>query len=215
MEVEELADLVGNKGHTIIPAHLEGGIASDNFKGIQLFTLDFDDGCKFEEIQKKCEDFGLPVSFAYHTFSSSPKQERFRIAFIYEYLIEDSFAANVILYMLMKIFPECDSSCKNLDRIFFGGKELIYIDKNARIALVQLLFPFYHMIDSGNHFSRNIRTFSEKTKVLLFNGIPAIGTLEDLNSIFGENIDPTMIHIIGESINSPIFIAEKRGCTKA
>ena len=40
--------------------------------------------------------------------------------------------------MLTKIFPECDGQCKNPDRMFFGGKELIYVNSEARIALVQL-----------------------------------------------------------------------------
>lgn len=153
IEVDELADLVGNHGHAMVPAHLEGGIASRNFKGIQLFTLDFDHGCKFDEIKKRCEDFEISISFAYHTFSATPEEERFRVVFTYECLIEDSFAAKVILYMLMKIFSECDSGCKNLDRMFFGGKELIYVNGDARIALVQLLPVFLETIDTeGTNF---------------------------------------------------------------
>ena len=34
MDIKELANLVGNKGCTMVPAHLAGGIASGNFKGI-------------------------------------------------------------------------------------------------------------------------------------------------------------------------------------
>ena len=60
IEVDELADLVGNHGHAMVPAHLEGGIASRNFKGIQLFTLDFDHGCKFDEIKKRCGILEFP-----------------------------------------------------------------------------------------------------------------------------------------------------------
>lgn len=122
MDIKELADLVGNKGCTMVPAHLAGGIASRNFKGIQLFALDFDHGCKFDEIKNKCEDFGISISFAYHTFSSSVEEERFRVVFAYECLIEDAFVAGVISYMLTKIFPECDGQCKNPDRMFFWGK---------------------------------------------------------------------------------------------
>lgn len=211
IEIGELADLVGNKGCTMVPAHLVDGIASRNFTGIQLFTLDFDDGCKFEDIKKRCKDLNIPISFAYHTFSSSLEEERFRVVFIYECLIEDRFVAEVILYMLMKIFPECDGSCKNLDRMFFGGKELIYFNDDAYIALVQLLSPFYYAIDNGGHLQRNLETFSRKKKVLLFNGFPAIGKITDLDSIFGEKIDSASIHIIGETKNSPFFIAERDG----
>ena len=67
VEVDKLADLVGNHGYAMVPAHLEGGIASRNFTGIQLFALDFDHGSRFEDIKRKCEELGIPVSFAYHT----------------------------------------------------------------------------------------------------------------------------------------------------
>ena len=86
-EVNKLADLVGNHGHAMVPAHLEGGIASRNFKGIQLFALDFDHGSRFEDVKRKCEELGIPVSFAYHTFGSSPEEERFRVVFVYECLM--------------------------------------------------------------------------------------------------------------------------------
>ncbi len=211
MDIKELADLVGNKGCTMVPAHLAGGIASGNFKGIQLFALDFDHGCKFDEIKKKCGNFGISISFAYHTFSATPEEERFRVVFTYECLIEDPFAAKVILYMLMKIFPECDSGCKNLDRMFFGGKELIYVNGDARIALVQLLPVFLETIDTEGNYKRNIQCFSKKTGVLLCDGTPVMGRRENLSSLYDEKMDPAMIHTIGESKNSSFFIIEKRG----
>lgn len=211
MDIKELADLVGNKGCTMVPAHLAGGIASRNFKGIQLFALDFDHGCKFDEIKNKCEDFGISISFAYHTFSSSVEEERFRVVFAYECLIEDAFVAGVISYMLTKIFPECDGQCKNPDRMFFGGKELIYVNSEARIALVQLHLPFLYAMDTGGHYKRNIQSFSQKTGVLLFNDLPMMGKMSVLNQVFGEKADPAIIHIIGDAANSPFFIAKRDG----
>ncbi len=211
VEVDKLADLVGNHGYAMVPAHLEGGIASRNFTGIQLFALDFDHGSRFEDIKRKCEELGIPVSFAYHTFGSSPEEERFRVVFVYECLIEDAFVAEVISYMLMKIFPECDGQCRNLDRMFFGGKGLICVDPEACITLVQLLLPFLYAMDTNGNYKRNIQSFSKRTGVLLFNNLPMMGKISDLNLFFDEKVDPAVIHITGDAANSSFFIAKRDG----
>ncbi|MCD8098627.1 MAG: site-specific integrase [Lachnospiraceae bacterium] len=89
MELETIADLVGNQGHAFIPAHLVGGIKAENCIGMQLFALDFDGGVSFEQIRGKCDGLGLPIAFAYHTFSSTQEYEKFRIVFVHETLIKD------------------------------------------------------------------------------------------------------------------------------
>lgn len=55
IELEELADLNGNKGHTIIPAHLQGGTKAENCTEMQILALDFDSGCTFSEIKDRCD----------------------------------------------------------------------------------------------------------------------------------------------------------------
>ena len=180
--MEELAVLVGEQGHTIMPAHLEGGLRAENCVGMQLLVLDFDHGARFDEIRKKCERLNLPAAFAYHTYSSSEQEEHFRLVFVHEYPIDDPFVIKAAIAMLHKIFRECDHSCTNLDRIFFGGKQLIYVDVLARIALMQLMFPFYEALDVGGNFKRNIHTFCCEQKILLFNGKPAMGPVDMLPS---------------------------------
>lgn len=145
IEIEELGNLVGNKGHAMIPAKLEEGISAKNCMGMQIFALDFDEGITFQEVMEKCKRYHIPISFAYHTYSSSKSEERFRVVFTYSTMIEDSFSAKIILAILHKIFPESDSACKNLDRLFLGGKKLIYMDKDAHIALVYLLPALYEV----------------------------------------------------------------------
>ena len=72
IDVAELANLVGNQGHAMIPAKLVGGISQENCQAMELFTLDFDEDISFQEIEERCQEFGLPILFAYHTFSSTP-----------------------------------------------------------------------------------------------------------------------------------------------
>lgn len=208
MELKELADLNGNKGHAIIPAHLAGGISAKHCVAMQIVALDFDHGCSFADIKHKCDAMGLSITYAYHTFSSSAEEEKFRVIFVLEELLEDQFVIDMLLQMMQAIFQECDHSCKNMDRMFFGGKELIYFNGDARMALVQLLHPLLESLDVGKHFRENIRQFAKNANILLLNGHLAMGSWEERDVILGEKMDSAIIHKIGESKKSPFFVVE-------
>lgn len=197
----EAADLIGEKGHAVIPGHMEGGIKAKNCTAMQVFMLDFDCGVSFREIRSRCEEAGIPISFAYHTYSSSKEEERFRVAFVHTTLIEDSYIIKVVLFMLYKIFPECDSACKNIDRLFFGGKKLIYLDEDAHFALVQLLHPFFNALNEGENLNRNFRKFCSKMEILMINNRPAMGDVSFFQDFLKNdgNRDSANIHIIRES----------------
>ena len=110
-DIGKAARLIGAMGHTVIPGHLEGGTKACNCTAMQVFMLDFDDGIRYTEIEGRCKELGILISFAYHTFSSTKKKEKFRIAFAHESLIEDPYIIKMALYMLMQIFPESDRAC--------------------------------------------------------------------------------------------------------
>ncbi len=209
--LEELADLNGNKGRAIIPAHLEGGIATDNCTAMQLFVLDFDHGCTFAQVKRKCDENGLRITYAYHTYTASAAEERFRVVFVCGEVIEDLFIIKAVLKILHKIFPGCDTSCKNPDRIFLGGKGLFYTDFHARIALVQLFHPLMHAFDVGKHFAENQRRFAGETNIALAGKHLALGEVRNMDAILGENVDSVIIHKTGGSTKSPFFIAEDKG----
>ena len=211
IEIDELAYLVGEDGYAIMPAHLEGGLRAENCTAMQLFMLDFDHGIRFCDVRNKCEKLGLPIAFAYLTYSSSAQEERFRIVFVHDFLINDPFVAKVTMSMLHKIFRGCDSSCTNLDRIFFGGKKLICIDTEARFTLVQLLDLFFGALDVGDNLNRNIRTFCSSQRILTINGRPVMGPagfLPSFREIDGF-LEAAVIHTVGDSQNPSFFIAEK------
>ncbi len=210
IELSELADLVGNRGYAMIPAKMEGGISDKNCKAVQLLALDFDEGCTFKMIEEKCRLLELPIAFAYHSYSSTGQHERFRVVFAYECLLEDAYVRKVIMGMLHKIFPECDHSCMDYSRLFLGGKELIYSDPEACLALVQILSAFYGSMDKNGHFRRDMETFCNTYKVVCYEGLPLIARKSALES-FGVLMDSAIIHNIGESTKTPFFIAETKG----
>ena len=201
IEVDQAADLIGNRGHAAIPGHMVGGTKAVNCKAMQIFMLDFDEGISFKVIKGRCDDMRLPIAFAYHTFSSSEQKEKFRIAFVHETLIEDPYIIGLAISMLVRIFPECDSNCSNPDRMFFGGKELIWFDGDAHFALVQLILPFYSALDENKNFNRNINSFAKKFRIVQYNKRLAIGDssfFKDFQEYDG-NKDSLIIHKIGQS----------------
>lgn len=203
-DIGKAARLIGAMGHTVIPGHLEGGTKACNCTAMQVFMLDFDDGISYAGIEERCKELGIPISFSYHTFSSTEKKEKFRIAFAHESLIEDPYIIKITLCMLMQIFPESDRACSNLDRMFYGGKELICLNENAHFALVRLILPFYRTLDQNKNFNRNVEGFARKHQILLYNGRLAMGNasffqdfIKDMKND-GNRVSAT-IHLLGES----------------
>ena len=127
MEISEAAAMIGNNGHTFTGAVFKNGERNnDNVAGMQLFAIDFDHDVTYNEIIDIINNkYHLPICFSYYTFSSSESQERFRVVFCLEFLIEDIRFINMIINMIMDMFPKCDRSCSDSSRLFFGGKGLI------------------------------------------------------------------------------------------
>lgn len=207
IEVEELAELVGNQGYAMIPAKLVGGISQENCQAMELFTLDFDKGVSFKKIEERCKEFGLPILFAYHTFSSTPENERFRVVFALDDIIQDAFSIKVVMVMFHRIFRGCDSQCKNLDRVFLGGKNLICANPEARIAFVQLLHIFNGELDKNNHYKEHIKTFCNKNRIGMINGRVLIFPSGMAESNCGK-VDPAIIHNIVESKKTQCIVIE-------
>lgn len=137
------------KGQSFTPAVLVGGAKAENWKSQQLFCLDIDNEDKtvtgkhdkqrssepltVEAVLARCASWGFAPALIYETFSSSPDWQKFRIVFISETLISDRQAAEKIQLGIMELFPECDKACKNADRLFFGGKNVLHIDEAAKL----------------------------------------------------------------------------------
>lgn len=210
IDVSELAKKVSS-GHAILPGHLVGGNKSSNCVGMQVFGLDFDNGISFVEIQERCRLCNLPISFAYHTFSSSEQQERFRVIFVHEVLIKDPFIIKLAIQMFHKIFPESDKNCTNIDRLFLGGKNLIYCDENASFALVQLLPLFHESIAINNNYKRNLQRFCKKQNILMLNNRALMGDGNILSTFdkTDDFMESAIKHIIGDSTKSSFFVMER------
>lgn len=133
-------------GISYTPGVLSGGSKAENWTCQQIFCIDIDNEDKtapkgekrksenpldVAEVLKRCENWGILPALIYETFSSSPEWLKFRIVFIGSEVITDGEKRDIIQLGLQEIFPECDSSCKNRDRLFFGGKNTLYKNEKA------------------------------------------------------------------------------------
>lgn len=132
------------KGKTIIPSGIKSN-AKQNFKGQQLFLVDFDNTkngikiCANEEehatinkILEYCKKIEFMPTFAYYTFSHSEEQHKFRVGYVLEEPIVDYKTAEKIPKKLLEIFKDFnpDTSKQNLADFFYGGKSIAYKSDN-------------------------------------------------------------------------------------
>ncbi len=112
---------------------------------------------------------------------------------------------NIIIAMLMQIFHSCDKSCKDVARLFFGGKKLIYFDKKERqINLSNLHMNFIkYMKDryDPSHYMTHLREFAAKNK---------IGYDKGRIQPFGEILQNASLYINTDCKKSPNFKIEEK-----
>ena len=189
LDVKEIADMVGNKGHTFCPAVFsKGKRRKENFLQMQLFGLDFDTGVSFEQVKGIAKEYGLSIAFAYQTFSSTKDNPRFRIVFVHDVPVTDSHAAEIMLKMLLMIFPNADRSCKDVSRMFFGGKGLVTEINEEAINIVHLSREFHRKIfeQEPKNYSRSIRQFAKDNHIVCENNVLQIMCISALDEFDGK-----------------------------
>jgi len=183
-KIEKLPRVVGELGVSWCPGTFnEGKRRIANFKSQQIFGLDFDNGITWEEVQSRAAKYRLPIAFAYETFSSI-NRSKFRVVLCNDIEITDARTARVIQIALMEIFPECDPSCKDCSRLFFGGKGLIYSNENMNTAtfnisdLMLALVDYYRDKDKNNYL-RSLESYAQKVGIELKNGYPRVEIINE------------------------------------
>ncbi len=135
LTVEEVARAV-TSGQTVKPCVCFGPKDNQRYVCQSLFFLDFDNDSNIissEEAVRYAKSHGLVPAFGYHSFSSTPEHEKFRLVFRSKYPILDPNLRDKIQATLMNIFKgHCDAKCKDRTRIFFGGKTApFWLDSSA------------------------------------------------------------------------------------
>ena len=169
-EIIPLARDISLDGYTFCPATFKGGQrGKDNFEQQQLFVLDFDSGISFEEVKKRTDRFEIPVLFSYETFSSR-NQDKFRVVFLNDISIPDRNVAEAMLRALGMIFPEADQSCcKDVSRMYYGGKTVVFINDKLQTINIEALFRnltrYLRENNKDNHYKEKVAKFSRDTGI--------------------------------------------------
>ncbi|SEJ71438.1 hypothetical protein SAMN05660742_114106 [Propionispira arboris] len=175
--IENFVYRVGSLGHTFCPATFKDGKRSkENFEQQQLIALDFDNkdsnNCiSFKEIKSRAEDYELPILFAYDTLSSK-NHNKFRVVFLNDVSITDRKVAEATQLAIGTMFPEADTSCyKDVSKMYYGGKQILYYDKKTPEINVESVFRnlCYYLKDKykANHYKGKITNFSKTTGIAL------------------------------------------------
>lgn len=175
--VRRTAFSIGQEGCTFSPATFKGGKRNkDNFEQQQLIPLDFDNKdpnkkISFKEVKERAEHYELPVFFAYDTLSSI-NHDKFRVVFLNDAPIDDRRVAEAVQMAMGEIFPEADSSCyKDVSKLYFGGKEVLYYDEKMTKINIESVFRNYTYCMKekykANHYKDHIAKFAKETGIAL------------------------------------------------
>lgn len=168
-------ELVGNEGHAFCVADFIGNKRrTDDFKCQQVFGLDFDNNTNFNEIFKRAESNRLPIALAYETFSSV-NMSRFRIVFRTAFPIFDRRVAKIVIDALFHIFPECDKQCRDVTRIFLGGKNII-LKQEQFLSIENLMMVLPEVLKSRDekHSKSKVEKFCTEHKLYRSGGFACI-----------------------------------------
>jgi len=128
--VSQLTEFVVSYGFTWSPATFKNDYRNNkNWLQQSIFVLDFDDGITPEKVIERCNRNGLIPNLIYTTFSDSVELRKFRLVFFLDKIIDDRKIAKFIQLNLMKLFNECDVSCKDFSRLFYGGNDVIFVSE--------------------------------------------------------------------------------------
>ena len=177
IDFDTFVDLVGNNGAIWKSSFMEGGAKNINFKCAYMLSLDFDNGISIKDFLENAKDLGLEPTFIYETFSSTDEFNRFRAIWKLKEPIETAQLKTALQLMLMEVFRDCDNACKDLSRLWIGGKNVAFYNPMNTLNIDNLLNATISSItlkSSFGHESRNIKSFCKKIGINIYNKQPFI-----------------------------------------
>lgn len=219
INMKKFALIVGRGGYTFCPATFKDGKRSkDSFEQQQMFALDFDNKdssrrVSLEDVKARAKKYDLPLLFAYDTFSSTD-HNKFRVVFLNDISVTHRRIVEAMQLALGMIFPEADPSCyRDVSKMYFGGKDLIYYDDTIPTINVGAVFSgltYFFQDTTGNHYKERLSKFSRETGIALNkNGLLDVTMTDDPTEALGATLSTQDGKISPSSIiNIPINIIE-------
>lgn len=195
-ELRCIAESIGVDGCTFCPATFVNNRRSqDTFEQQQFFVLDFDNKdpariITVKEVMVRAQKCGLRILFIYETFSSV-SCDKFRVVFLNDISIDHRKIAEAMQLALGTIFPEADASCyRDVSKMYFGGKGLVYFDDSLPVINIESLFRgltnYFRKKFKPNHYKEKIAKFSKETGICLTkSGLLDISVTDDPTELLG------------------------------
>lgn len=185
IDIKELADHLIH-GCTFKPSFLNGKKESD-WVSQQLFALDFDEGTNIESELNRCKELNILPCFGYTSFSHTSEHNKFRLVFCANEVITDYNTAKQLQLTLMDIFNHSDEKCKNLSRLYFGGRQLIYSNYDNKIDYKKIIEKYSIKMPSNVDVSNHAEKKPQDNKgisnisILSWGEKPPVHGMEDNN----------------------------------
>jgi len=200
-QIKSFINVVVNQEHPFCPSTFKDGIMSrETFEQAQLFVLSFDSQndkrVSFERIKARARYYGLPILFAYNTYSlwwTETRREQFSIVFLNEIPLYDLREAEAMQKALMMMFPEADEDCSVL-KLHKGTEKLLYFDEsvptiNSKWLMMNMCLRLQKRFGPTN-YKRKIAEYARETGVLLNDrGLPDVSLAEVPTEYLSEKID--------------------------
>lgn len=114
-----------------------------------------------------CKEKNLPPVFCYHTLSSTPLWERYRIVWALDRPVKTKRELQCIMRAILSAFTKktpdgtirfADEKCIDLSRIFYGGQDICYLNATATLCASDLvregrvhITEYFHKKDLDKH----------------------------------------------------------------
>ena len=218
--LRELLHLVTEEGRPYTPALLDtplkdGSIVkcNDCFTSQQIFALDFDNKdseiVSLETTLSQAAELDLNAFGAYFTPSHTEAIPKYRLLFCLERPITNERERQIIMKMLLDLFPSADPNCKDAARHFYGVKtgpvQHALLQPCSVISVEALTLAWQsHLAEDKAHFSDKMKRFATKYGLRLCNGrLYLIFAPPPTPGKSGESVAHSMINNIEPSTSSP------------
>jgi len=155
----------------------------------------------YDNIIEHCKNINLTPSFIYTSFNHKDEQHKYRLVFILDEVITDFKIAKKIQLYLMECIGNVDMQCKNINRYYYAGKNIVFDSENILNFnnIIELskdinpgFIPAKPKKDKGLEKKKD-RIGDERKRVLYNNGIeeqiPILSSTPKLTSLESANKD--------------------------
>ena len=193
LSIEEIIYEVGEHYKAFTRANMCNNTRNDNSFEKQIFlVLDFDENPDYEKFKEKCQKYGLNYAFTYRSLRWSKENQKFRAVFVLDDWIKDSRIANVVNNLLLIMFDDTDGNdlkadqkCKELCRMFLGGKKVIEAFPENRISIRDVWYAFheYFREKKDDNYGARLKTVAKNLNVAIINNKLAIYEAAQANAM--------------------------------